>query len=96
MGATQRRSEHWRTNVARGAVSEYRHLEPDHAKLAVAAADAVGADIAGVDLIEDRRGSLTVLEVNDRVEFRGFQQAQGTRVDVAGSIAELLITRAKS
>jgi len=96
LGATYRRSAHWRTNVARGAVSEYRDLEPDHAKLAVAAADAVGADIAGVDLIEDRDGAVTVLEVNDRVEFRGFQQAHGTRVDVAGSIADLLLARAKS
>jgi [lysine-biosynthesis-protein LysW]--L-2-aminoadipate ligase len=94
LGATYRRGEDWRTNVARGAVSEPCPLGPDLIKLAVAAAEAVGADIAGVDLIEDADGRLTVLEVNDRVEFRGFQAAHGSAIDVAGAIADLLLTRA--
>ncbi len=96
IGATYRRGEEWRTNVARGAVSEYCPLGPVHAKLAVAAADAVGTDIAGVDLIEDVDGHLTVLEVNDRVEFRGFQEAHGSRVDVADAIAAHLIARGET
>ncbi|MEU6023284.1 RimK family alpha-L-glutamate ligase [Micromonospora sp. NPDC047134] len=95
LGATWRRGEDWRTNVARGAVSEPCHLGPELARLAVAAAAAVGADIAGVDLIEDGDGRLTVLEVNDRVEFRGFESAHGD-IDVAGAIADLLITKAEA
>lgn len=96
IGATHRRGEEWRTNVARGAVSEFRPLDSDIAGLAVAAAAAVGTDIAGVDLIEDKEGRLTVLEVNDRVEFRGFQQAHDTRLDVADIIAAELISRSES
>lgn len=96
LGATYRRGADWRTNVARGAVSEPCPLSPDHVRLAVAAAEAVGADIAGVDLIEDADGKLTVLEVNDRVEFRGFQQAHGSAVDVAAAIADLLLERARA
>ncbi|GAB1689849.1 RimK family alpha-L-glutamate ligase [Krasilnikovia sp. M28-CT-15] len=95
LGATYRRGSQWRTNVARGATSEPCDLAPEVAKLAVAAADAVGADIAGVDLIEDTDGRLVVLEVNDRVEFRGFQSAH-PGVDVADAMAGLLIRRARS
>ncbi len=93
LGATYRRGTQWRTNVARGAVSEYCALDPEIAKLAVAAAGAVGADIAGVDLLEDTDGQPTVLEVNDRVEFCGFQSAHDGRIDVAEAIVDLLLTR---
>jgi [lysine-biosynthesis-protein LysW]--L-2-aminoadipate ligase len=82
--------------VARGAVSEPCPLTPEHTKLALAAAEAVGCEIAGVDLIEDAEGGLTVLEVNDRVEFRGFETAHDGTVDVAGAIADLLLRRAET
>jgi [lysine-biosynthesis-protein LysW]--L-2-aminoadipate ligase len=59
----------------------------------VAAAAATGADIAAVDLIEDEDGRLLLIEVNHRVEFSGFQQAVGDRVDVAGRIVEYVATR---
>ncbi|MFI8308372.1 RimK family alpha-L-glutamate ligase [Streptomyces sp. NPDC085927] len=91
LGATYRHGNEWRTNVARGAVSKPCPLHPRHTRLAVAAAAAVGADIAGVDLIEDRDGRLTVLEVNDRVEFRGLQEAHGAAIDVADAVAAHLI-----
>jgi [lysine-biosynthesis-protein LysW]--L-2-aminoadipate ligase len=95
LGATYRKGQDWRTNVARGAVSERCPLGPDLSKLAVAAADAVGTDIAGVDVIEDADGRLTVLEVNDRVEFRGFEDAHGGDTGVAEAIADLLIAKAE-
>jgi [lysine-biosynthesis-protein LysW]---L-2-aminoadipate ligase len=95
LGATHRRGDEWRTNVARGAVSELCPLTDEITDLATRAAAAVGADIAGVDLIEDEEGRLTVLEVNDRVEFRGFQGAH-PEVDVADRIVDLLLARAGS
>ena len=42
----------------------------------------MGAEIAGVDLIEDSDGRLTVLEVNHGVEFSGFQSVWGDRIDL--------------
>ncbi|MGV9253724.1 RimK family alpha-L-glutamate ligase [Streptomyces sp. NPDC003697] len=96
VGATYRRSDQWRTNVARGAVSERCPLDPDLTALAVAAADTVGTHIAGVDLLQDPDGRLTVLEVNDRVEFRGLQQSHGTDIDAADAIATLLIKEAQA
>ncbi|MEU5978910.1 RimK family alpha-L-glutamate ligase [Streptomyces sp. NPDC047315] len=93
VGATYRHGSEWRTNVARGAVSRICPLRPGHVQLAVAAAEAVGADVAGVDLLEDRDGRLTVIEVNDRVEFRGLQEAHGTSIDVAGAFVDALAER---
>jgi [lysine-biosynthesis-protein LysW]--L-2-aminoadipate ligase len=87
IGAIWRRGTQWRANVARGGATEVCRLTPDIARAADSAAAAVGAEIAGVDLIESSSGELYVIEVNDRVEFRGFQQAHGDRIDVAHRIA---------
>ncbi|MFI0229844.1 RimK family alpha-L-glutamate ligase [Streptomyces sp. NPDC017086] len=95
LGAVYRTGESLRTNVALGAATLPCEATPEITKLAVAAADAVGADIAGVDLIEDRDGRLLVLEVNHRVEFTGFQAALGDRVDVADRIVGHLLERAQ-
>jgi [lysine-biosynthesis-protein LysW]--L-2-aminoadipate ligase len=80
--------------VGRGWATEYLPQGPELAKVAVAAAGATNADIAGVDVIEDRDGRLMVIEVNHGVEFAGFQAAHGDRVDVADRIVEHLLTRA--
>lgn len=96
VGGVWRRADQWRTNVARGAVSEAFDLGPELAKLATTACDAVAADIAGVDLIEDADGRPHVIEVNHGVEFAGFQKAVGDWVDVAGRIVDHLLSRAGS
>ncbi|MEK8143141.1 RimK family alpha-L-glutamate ligase [Streptomyces sp. M10(2022)] len=96
LAATYRRSEHWRTNVARGAVSELCPLTPNITKLAVMAAQAVEAEIAGVDLIEDETGEILVLEVNHGVEFSGLQQALGGAVSVADRIVDHLLEKSRS
>jgi [lysine-biosynthesis-protein LysW]--L-2-aminoadipate ligase len=86
LGVITRSSSDWRNNVARGAtVEQYAPSEEIH-RLCVQAAAAVGATIAGVDLIERADGDYTVLEVNSRVEFQGFEHATG--VDVAARIVE--------
>lgn len=88
VGVICRSADEWRANVARGGAATAATLTDEIASLAVAAADSVGAEIAGVDLLETSDGRLTLLEVNDRVEFRGFQSAHSARVDVAGEIAD--------
>jgi len=93
LGTIYRRSEGWRTNLARGAIAEYCPLTPELNKLASSAAAAVKADIAGVDLIEDDDGRILVLEVNHGVEFAGFQYAMRDRVDVANEIVDCLLER---
>jgi RimK family alpha-L-glutamate ligase len=59
----------WRTNAALGAAVEPAEAPPLAHTLALAAVSAVGADLAGVDLLPTRNG-FVVLEVNGAVDFR--------------------------
>lgn len=88
LGAIYRQADGWRTNVALGAEARHCPLDEELAGLAVAAAAATGAEIAGVDLLEDPDGQRYVLEVNSGVEFRGFSSR--LQVDVAGAIVDYL------
>ncbi len=94
IGATYRVAAGTRTNVARGALSQPCPETAGISKLAVAAAAATVAEVAAVDLIEDRDGQILVLEVNHRPEFSGFQAAMGDRVDVADRIIGYFLARA--
>ena len=86
-----RRGEDWITNVNRGAVPETiaGHDEDALADLAIAAANAVGADFAGVDIVPAADGSLQVLEVNSMPAWAGLQSVAA--VDIADAIAEVLL-----
>lgn len=75
----------WRANVALGGRPEAVVAEPAQTALAVAAAGAVGAVVAGVDLIHDLdRDAWVVLEVNAVPGWRALAAATG--VDVAALI----------
>jgi RimK family alpha-L-glutamate ligase len=74
----------WRTNVAIGGAAIAVEVSPEMERVARAAAVAVGADYAGVDVLPTRDGSVFVLEVNGIPGWQGLQQATG--IDVAASI----------
>ena len=63
-GAMERVSDSWRANVARGARPRAVTLSEHERELALSAAAAVEADVAGVDLLVTPEGSDYVLEVN--------------------------------
>lgn len=86
LGLITRSGGDWRNNVARGATVEQHAPDEELGRLCVRAAAAVGARIAGVDLVERADGAHTVIEVNSRVEFQGFERATG--VDVAARMVE--------
>lgn len=94
VAAMIRQSERWITNIHQGAVGTAG--PPGHAayELAVRATEAVGADYAGVDLIENARGELMVLEVNSMPAWRGLYRATGINVagDMARHLADCLAT----
>lgn len=73
----------WRTNVAVGGRAEACRPGPDLERLALRAAGAVGARMAGVDLLIDRGGSPFVLEVNAVPGWRALAGASGVDVAVA-------------
>ncbi|HEY1320707.1 MAG TPA: lysine biosynthesis protein LysX [Streptosporangiaceae bacterium] len=93
LGATYRYGAEWRTGVARNGTSRPCPLTPELTGLALAAARAVGGGFLGVDMVESPDG-LQVLEVNHTPEFRGFCDAHGDAVDVAGAIVSCLLAAA--
>lgn len=89
IAASYRSAGHWITNVARGATSTRCEVTPELAALAVDAVRAVGATLAGVDLVETPDG-LKVIEVNGGVEFKGLR----TTTDL--SIPDVILDHAVS
>lgn len=75
----------WRTNVALGGSATPFTLPAEWERLAIRAAETIGGDYAGVDLLPSRDGSVYVLEVNAIPGWQGLQRATG--IDVAGAIA---------
>ena len=85
--AMRRRHPHdWRTNISRGATAEPLQADVTLESLARRAAAAVGAVVAGVDLLPGRDGNLYVLEVNAVPGWKGLARALG--VDVAALVLE--------
>jgi [lysine-biosynthesis-protein LysW]--L-2-aminoadipate ligase len=89
IAASYRSAGHWITNVARGATSTRCDVTPEIAGIAVGAARAVGATLAGVDLVETPDG-LKAIEVNGGVEFKGLR----TTTDL--SIPDVILDHAVS
>jgi [lysine-biosynthesis-protein LysW]--L-2-aminoadipate ligase len=85
LAASYRASDHWITNSARGAVSLACPVTPEIEELSLRACAAVGARLAGVDLIETPDG-LKCVEVNTGGEFKGLMTT--TNIDIAGEIVE--------
>jgi len=82
----------WRTNVALGgSVEGVDDLPPAAREMALGAADKIGLDYAGVDLVEGEDG-WHLLEVNPTAGFKGLFEATG--VSPAPSIAKLAIETA--
>lgn len=81
----------WRTNLSCGGRGEA--FEPPKAWVDLArwAAAALGADLAGVDIIPTTDGRVVVVEVNGVPGWRGLEAA--TRRDVTRAVAEFIESR---
>lgn len=80
----------FRSNLHRGGHATPAKLSKAETATALAAARAVGLEVAGVDLLRSSRGPL-VLEVNSSPGLEGIEGA--TEADVAGCIIDLLVSR---
>ena len=78
------------SNLSQGGTPVKCELTEEMEELAIRATKAVGADFAGVDLIEGENG-LFVLEVNGTPSGKGINQACG--IDVTERIVDLLFER---
>jgi ribosomal protein S6--L-glutamate ligase len=64
-------------------------LLPEWEEIALKATDALGLEIAGVDLIVDEKGKVRVIEVNYSPGFSGLEAATG--LDIAGRIIDYVV-----
>jgi RimK family alpha-L-glutamate ligase len=88
LGMQRVSSGDWRTNISRGARAEPLEVTPHFAELAHRCAVAVGAPLAGVDLLPGLDGELYAIEVN---AVPGWQAlARCTGVDVARLVLDCL------
>ena len=75
-----RHGSSWITNIKQGARAESAIPSKELADLALRAVACVGADYAGVDIIQDRNGAPLVLEVNSMPAWQGLQRVTRTRI----------------
>jgi ribosomal protein S6--L-glutamate ligase len=94
VGAMKRKAvpHEWRSNIHIGGRGIPHQLTSTEAETAIKAAEAVGVEISGVDLISVENEPY-VIEVNASPGFRGLLNATGK--NAAGKIAEYAITRAR-
>ncbi len=86
------KSGEFRANLHRGGKAEPVALSQDEHKTAIRAAEVLGLNVCGVDMLRSNRGPL-VVEVNSSPGIEGMEQASGA--DVAGAMIEFLEKHAR-
>lgn len=89
VAAMVRHADNWITNVKQGGRPIATVPDAEVKALAIATAEAVGADLAGVDIVRDAQGRPFVLEANSMPAWRGLQRVTGA--NIAAMIARGLI-----
>ena len=82
----------FRSNIHRGGSAALIKLTPKERAVAVKAANIMGLNVCGVDLLRSSRGPL-VMEVNSSPGLEGIEEA--TKKDIAGMIIEFIEKNAK-
>jgi ribosomal protein S6--L-glutamate ligase len=87
VGAMRRQAsgDEFRSNVHRGGTATQVELSQEYETTAVRAAQIMGLDMAGVDMLEGNDGP-QVMEINSSPGLEGIEGA--TKVDIAGQIIE--------
>jgi RimK family alpha-L-glutamate ligase len=91
LAVMRRRGKYWLNNVAQGAQCELIDLDPQMAELAVKAAATLVMDYAGVDIIRDKTGHYSIIEVNSIPAWKGLESV--CDVNIAQLLADDLISR---
>lgn len=80
----------FRANISNGGRSQAYTPTDAEADLAISAADLLGLDFAGIDILQSKNGPL-ICEVNSNAHFHGMESCTG--VDVAGAIIDHIMSR---
>jgi tetrahydromethanopterin:alpha-L-glutamate ligase len=95
IAAMMRRAPTWITNIKQGGQPLAVAPDPQMERLAIAAAQAVGAEIAGVDVLVAADGAPTVLEVNSMPAWSGVQKVSKRNIAqaIASAMMDLIVAR---
>ena len=88
----QARRGEFRANLHKGGSAQEVKLSPKERDMAVRAAEVIGLNVAGVDIIRSAQGPL-ILEVNSSPGLEGIETA--TRKDIAGEIMAFIEKNSK-
>jgi len=92
-GAMERTTDSWRANIARGGRPRAVRLTDEQRALAIAAAGAVEADVAGVDMLVVPDGEILVVEVNGIPGWQALQSVcERDLTQLVVSACETLVT----
>ncbi len=94
VAAARRRGNGWKTNVAAGARMTPHEPDPAEIDLALRACRTVGAEVAGVDLLEADDGRMLVCEVNGIPGWSALERATGR--GIAAEIVALVVDRLRA
>ncbi len=83
----------WKTNMALGGHAEACPVTRDLEDICIQAANALGGQIVGVDLMESKRDGLMVHEVNNTTEFKNTVRVTG--VDIPGLMLDYALGQGK-
>jgi RimK family alpha-L-glutamate ligase len=92
IAAMRRVAEGWKTNYSRGAKPAPTTLTTEFEDLAVKSAKAVGAKVAGVDILEGPDGP-KICDVNSQPGWKGLQMV--TKVNIADEIVDFVLSELK-
>jgi ribosomal protein S6--L-glutamate ligase len=79
--------QEFRSNVHRGGIAESIELDEQYRETAVRAAQILGLQIAGVDMLEGKNGP-QIMEVNSSPGLEGIEAS--TELDVAGAVIDYI------
>lgn len=79
--------QEFRSNVHRGGIAEKVELSPEYEEAAIRAAQILGLQIAGVDMLESATGP-QIMEVNSSPGLEGIETC--TQLDIAGAIIDYI------
>jgi len=88
----KRVSASWKTNISLGAKPVPYNPPREIKKLAVNAAEILGCELAGIDILQTDKGPF-LLEVNSQPGWRGLQTT--TKISISDKIAEYILSKAR-
>jgi ribosomal protein S6--L-glutamate ligase/tetrahydromethanopterin:alpha-L-glutamate ligase len=92
LAAMRRISNLWKTNVSLGAKPAPYTPSKEIRDLAVKAAEVIGCEVSGVDILESKRGPF-IIELNSQPGWRGLQSV--TSINIAEEIIKYVISRVR-